>query len=215
MLVNNENYKIIVARYSEDVEWLENISDKCIILNKGQQLNALNEIMLKNVGRESHSYLWYIIENYDNLPDICVFTQGKISDHNLYGDTPDKYLLRLKLEAEMYEKSKPRVTFDYNTNSFKWFMPDWNYCLDNFYYFNDNNYRHKKLILFIDWFKQFIQPTYPNPMHIYTNALFAVKKELILKHPIEYYKKLIKEVEYNVNPVEGHFFERSWYYIFN
>jgi len=56
---------------------------------------------------------------------------------------------------------------------------------------------------------------YPNPINIYQNALFAVKKELILNKPLEYYKKLILEVNHHINPTEGHFFERSWYYIFS
>ena len=43
----------------------------------------------------------------------------------------------------------------------------------------------------------------------------AVKKELIINKPIEYYKELILEVNHHINSTEGHFFERSWYYIFN
>ena len=69
--------------------------------------------------------------------------------------------------------------------------------------------------MFIDWFKENININYPNPIHIYPNAIFAVKKELILNKPLEYYKKLILEVNHHINPTEGHFFERSWYYIFN
>jgi hypothetical protein len=55
---------------------------------------------------------------------------------------------------------------------------------------------------------------YPNPIFIYGAGLFAIKKELILKYPIEYYKKLVLEVNHHIDPIEGHFFERSWYYIF-
>ena len=52
-------------------------------------------------------------------------------------------------------------------------------------------------------------------MCIYSNAIFAVKKENIINKPLEYYKKLILEVNHNINSTEGHFFERSWYYIFS
>ena len=30
-----------------------------------------------------------------------------------------------------------------------------------------------------------------------------------------YNENLIKEVNWDTNPIEGHYFERSWYYIFN
>ena len=53
-----------------DLEWLNPIIDNCIIYNKGNKLGLSNEIILDNVGREAETYLHYIIDNYDNLPDI-------------------------------------------------------------------------------------------------------------------------------------------------
>jgi hypothetical protein len=37
--------------------------------------------MLPNVGREAHTYLTYIIDNYDRLPEYVMFCQGRIDDH--------------------------------------------------------------------------------------------------------------------------------------
>ena len=90
---------------------------------------------------------------------------------------------------------------------------EWNY--QNGEYFLKDNYKNNEPIKFIDWFKNNINETYPNPIKIFCNAIFAVKKEQILSRPIEYYKNLILEVNHHVNSTEGHFFERSWYYIFN
>ena len=95
---------------------------------------------------------------------------------------------------------------------FPW-SPEWNF-VDNKYYLEDN-YKDGKHILFKKWFEENINEHYPNPIKIHSAGLFAVKKELILKHPKEYYENLIKLVNYHVNPIEGHFFERSWYYIFS
>ena len=64
--ISKKKYKIVVARCSENISWLRSESNNCIIYNKGNQLNLCNEIMLKNVGRESHTYLHYIISNYEN-----------------------------------------------------------------------------------------------------------------------------------------------------
>jgi hypothetical protein len=49
---------------------------------------------------------------------------------------------------------------------------------------------------------------------MYSNALFAVKKELILSRTLQWYEALLQECSYSSNPIEAHFFERSWYYIF-
>jgi hypothetical protein len=76
-------------------------------------------------------------------------------------------------------------------------------------------YKNNKQITFLEWFITNIDLNYPNPIYIYQNAIFAVKKENIINKPIEYYKKLILEVKYHNNPIEAHFFERAWYYVFD
>jgi len=206
-------YKIVVARYNENVQWLFKEKDNCIIYNKGTPLNIDSEIMLDNVGRESETYLNYIINNYDSLPDIVIFTQANISDHR--GKNDVDYLLKLKEEADNYGKSLPTIIHNYSNNPNKCWGPYWNVNKSyNGFYLKDN-YKNNNPQVFVDWFKKNINETYPNPIKIYGNALFAVKKELILKNDVNFYKGLINEVNFHLNPAEGHFFERSWYYIFN
>jgi len=203
------SYKIIVARYNENIDWLSEQMNNCIIYNKGEKLDIDNEILLENKGRESETYLHYIITNYDNLPDVIVFTQGNIADH--IGRNDVHYLIYLKDQASLHSKSQCFYAHNDIGNNIHW-DKEWNYR-DGGYYLNDN-YKDKP-IKFIDWFIENMNIDYPNPINIYQNALFAVKKELILNKPLEYYKKLILEVNHHINPTEGHFFERSWYYIFS
>lgn len=210
------SYKIVVARYNENIQWLNYVNDHCIIYNKGPPLGLPNEIPRPNIGRESETYLHYIITHYDNLPDIVVFTQGNISDH--LGSNDIRHLLMMVLEASTQGKSKPRTShpIDRNDGNHMYWGPTWNYRpgIEPRDYYLPDFYKNNEPILFYDWFTRNIQPEYPNVLHVYVNALFAVKKELILKHPVEYYKMLIEEVNHHVNSTEGHFFERSWYYIF-
>lgn len=70
---------LVVARYNENIDWLKNTALNYIIFNKGEAnlpLWVKNEIKLPNIGREAHTYLTYIILNYDNLPEHSVFVQG-------------------------------------------------------------------------------------------------------------------------------------------
>ena len=75
---------IIISRYNEDLSWLDKYKEfNLIIYNKG--LNNIrnkfnNLIKLPNVGRESHSWLFHIIKNYNNLSDVNIFLQGRIDD---------------------------------------------------------------------------------------------------------------------------------------
>lgn len=207
------SYKIIVSRYNESIDWLNSEINNCIIYNKGEKLGINNEIMCKNVGRESETYLQYIINNYPNFPDIVVFTQANITDHRNGGIN---YLLNIKEESHKLNlfKSYPLI-FHLNKihpNKRCW-DEDWN--LENNKWYLDKNYKNNKPILFKTWFQRHINNIYPNPIIIYPNGIFAVRKELILKHSLEYYKSLILEVNHHIDSTEGHFFERSWFYIFH
>jgi len=211
------SYKIIVARYNENIEWLKSEMSNCIIYNKGDELNIDNEIFLENVGREAETYLHYIITNYYNLPDVVVFTQARIEDHK--GSNDVNYLLNIKNEALEHNKSRNFSIGDkdwYNNPTWNVLKvkSKWNLKRVSAWWLQDN-YKNNKPITFIEWFKNNIDINYPYPIHVYWNAIFAVKKENITNKPIEYYKKLILEVNHHNEPPEAHFLERSWYYIFD
>ncbi len=177
------SYKIIVARYNENIDWLNSEMKNCIIYNKGNKLNLRNEVILENVGRENDTYLHYIIDNYYNLPDVIVFTQAKISDHKGADDV--NYLLNIKNQALIYSKSQNFYIHN-DTGRCIHFDKEWN--LRNGEYFLKDNYKNNSPITFIKWFKTNININYPNPIVMYVHAIFAVKKENIINKPIEYYK---------------------------
>ena len=75
---------LIISRFNEDINWLKEIKGfKIIIYNKGNKLSNnkfKNIINLKNVGRESHTWLYHIVKNYGVLDDVTIFLQGRIDD---------------------------------------------------------------------------------------------------------------------------------------
>lgn len=62
--------KTIIARYNEDISWAEG---DFFVVQKGEHL--------PNKGRETSSYLWYIIENYNDLEGEYYFKQGDPFPH--------------------------------------------------------------------------------------------------------------------------------------
>lgn len=204
------SYTIVVARFNENISWLQSEHDHCIIYNKGEPLNIPNERMLDNVGRESDTYLQYVIDHYHDLPDVVVFTQARISDHT--GTDDVRQLIQMKNEAQIYSKS---INFKAYTEDgvcrIHW-GKSWNVRPEGYYL--PDNYKNNTPIVFWEWFEKHIMP-YPSIIRVYCNAIFAVKKEHILCRPIEYFCRLQQEVNHHVNPSEGHFLERSWYYIFD
>jgi hypothetical protein len=80
------DYKIIVAKYKEDVSWLREFSpDQYVIYNKGERAATAPHnariITRKNVGREAETFMYHILANYDNLSDFLVVVQGIPFDH--------------------------------------------------------------------------------------------------------------------------------------
>lgn len=80
------DYKIVVAKYKENVSWLHEFSpDQYVIYNKGDRNHGAPSnaqiIPRKNVGREAETFLYHILANYDNLSEFLVVVQGIPFDH--------------------------------------------------------------------------------------------------------------------------------------
>ena len=84
-LSKKQPVEIVVAHYKENINWVYPYTKnyRVHIYDKGS--NNLREICeswdvkitsLPNVGRESQTYLYHIVNNWDNLADWTVFFQG-------------------------------------------------------------------------------------------------------------------------------------------
>lgn len=71
---------LVVARYQEDIGWVDQTDWPHLIYNKGGPL-ARPCTTVPNVGRDSETYLRYILEHYHCLPDLVAFAQGHPFDH--------------------------------------------------------------------------------------------------------------------------------------
>jgi hypothetical protein len=198
--------QIVIARYKEDIGWLFPYKDIVIIYNKGEYnylLNNFNVINLKNYGRESHTYLYHIINNYDNLTDKTIFFQGKIDDHKI-------------LDIEYYFGNNNFIgKFDSinidilksNINHFGKWSSD--YKNGNMKISSYNPYNWITEVIGIDLDKNL------NISKVVWGANFSLSKEIILSKPKIFYENILRHIDYHINPEEGHFLERTWYLIFN
>jgi hypothetical protein len=72
--------KYVIAHYNEDLSWVKGI-DACIV-SKG--------VHVPNLGRETSSYLWWVIGNYHELPDRIAFRQGNPTAHKPHFNEEDQ-----------------------------------------------------------------------------------------------------------------------------
>ena len=82
-----KNYDLVfvIARYKEDVNWVKKLSYKYVVYNKGGDNihGGIKYKKLPNVGREAHTYLAYIVDNYNTLPKYVGFLQGEPFFHSI------------------------------------------------------------------------------------------------------------------------------------
>lgn len=81
---------LVVARYNEDLAWLQNVPYvfDIVVYNKGTKYpkslpdSVVKMMDLPNVGKEADTYCMYILEHYDDLPEVVVFSQGNPFEHS-------------------------------------------------------------------------------------------------------------------------------------
>lgn len=185
--------KIIVSRYNENIEWTKSLPN-VIIYNKGPQLPSeyKNEIYIPNVGREGHTYLTYIYNNYDNLDDYTIFLQGNPFDHS------PTLLQTLK----KYINNKINLDFEYIS---EWIID----CkLSGCIY--DPTLPLKKV-----YEKIFNEKKETLNFKFGAGAQFIVSKDKIRRRTKKFYYKLLKMLDYDIAPKEGWVLERFWKLIFS
>ena len=83
--------RVILARYSEPLEWVKLIPDdfEVIIYNKGEKITspeiiqrATRIVDRPNVGRESETYLNHMLNETDDNDDFTVYAQGDPFEHS-------------------------------------------------------------------------------------------------------------------------------------
>ena len=234
---NTKEISVVVARYREHVEWVRAYSDIAFIYNKGESI-VEQARQLKNTGREGHTYLHHIINEYNTLTERVVFLQGNPFEHNptvLFG--VDNYELTLDVQPlglvylhhlripppPLVDALKIRtdygleyLTLEIGGNLQSEFFYDNGVNITcNVYNYNNKNQNETVIDNFLK------RAEYPYTQDIESIrftfcALFSVKRQKIHQHNIAQYTNIVN-VLLSHDPQggpEGYVLERIWLYIF-
>lgn len=221
--------ELVVARYNEDLSWLKKIPKKIkiTIYNKGNENIDFPYIKLPNIGRESHTYLYHIIKNYNNLADKTIFSQGDTIFHSpgfldLLKNT-DKFEPVQPLSAFYWPEGKPPKYFsnppkpllnetknlwinnnpihvEYMDNEFATRYP-FMYIED--YFVKLNNYM-KKSYNTENVFKFLVEKylikniDFDDLFPVCYAAIFSINKEAILDNSIDFYNNILNTILYDI-----------------
>ena len=213
LYLDNEKdpFEVVIARYNEDLSWAikEFPTERVIVYNKGKNDLVLpkNFIIkeLPNIGREAHTYLYHIINNYNNLAERIFFTQGSqeteknrvffpLKKYKIIASTNCKNIIAAKCHTMNENISNIRLSNFKNT---KW---------------HDTVMRAYD---FIGFKHNFIEIGKDKEKDYYGSygAIFSVDKDKILRNNIDYYQNILNTLN-NIAPIEGHYIEKLWDRIF-
>ena len=170
--------QLIVAKFKENLAWLSNIDIPSVIYDKSQDI--------PNVGYEAHTYLYHIVNHWNELADISIFTQGNPYDHCI--DFNQKIL------------NIPDDVKFINIHNGGTFHSDY-----------VGRPHHTSLDLSKLWHVLSPLPL-PKRMTFHAGAVFVVALERIRLYPFESYQTLLGMI---ITKDDACAMERLWKYIFN
>jgi hypothetical protein len=217
--IRRPSVDIVVARYMEDLSWLQNILPEeygnMYIYNKGDPLNInipnCHVIQLPNLGRECHTYFHHVATNYDRLPNMTIFIPGSTWARFDKRVRFLRVLNHIKLGGESAIPGYSSVDYINSQRDFE---------VDKYEITNPENRKSNS--------DTALHRSAERPLHTWFEKNFPGEKLTcmsftgimaatavgIRKRPIEFYKRLLEEVSYT-NPESCHYYERTWKNIFS
>lgn len=195
--------ELVVAHYQEDLSWLRKrpANLRITVYDKSPDApGGSDAILLPNVGREAHTYLYHIVSRYDTLAEWTIFCQGKPFDH--------AYDFKKTLRVMAVDTPQPRGS------GFHWL----GHLIDT-----DDAQGHR---LFRPWSKNddgrgldlrgfhraLFDTDGPEEYTFVLGAQFAVHCDVVRRQPLTFYERaLAVSVQF---PDAAHCFERSWDHVF-
>ena len=183
--------KYIVSKHgNQDIEWLKEYTDDIVLYDKN---------VLGNVGNCDYDKLCWIVENYDNLPDVFALIKA-----NLWKYISKEEFLKLKdnkvftpLLTQFHKTYLPICWYEngiYCEVNNSWYVPQF----------------ESKFSSYNEWAKSLGLPT-PEYLRFAPGGNYILTPKEIHRHPKELYVKMRDMLPYTQLPAEAQFCERTYY----
>lgn len=192
--------EIVTSHLREDLRWLESSPYPVNVVGKeGGDTILLDPSKFKSVetipnfALEASSYLWYIIKNYDGLPERISFVHGHES--SIHQRIP------IFKSIEKYGLHSHFVDLNRHMNAYLIMKPESHFCL---------------------LWDELMRPCFgamPKVVNFRGMAQFAIHRDVVRHRPKWLYEKLL-EVSFEISRTKGmsemlgYFFESFWHVIF-
>jgi len=195
---------IVISYFNEDLTWIDELDKKYInnifIYNKSGDSRY---IPLPNIGLDSHTHLYHIVHNYDNLADATIFLQGNPFGHECEPRSVSN------INDWLCVLQSNDHTLNYHISPFNGGLND-----GKIEFWNGKKLKSTGLNI-SDWLYKYLDhPKNVTSGAIYWSSQFGVSRETILKNSPDLYLSLLNQHDSSYMEL-AHFMERSWGIIFN
>jgi hypothetical protein len=187
--------QLVVAHYNESLDWLSYIpfpGMNILIYEKGDYSHTLagdGRIALPNIGREAHTYLTHIVNNYYNLSEFTIFCQGNWTDHvhNLWQS------LSISFDKGFSDFAHLRIHMCFNEASYNDMLKrnPWSKFI---------KMANPSLVALFH--EVFPDEPLPDWIEFGANAIFNVRKDVVHRHSLDVYKKLLSHFDHEKHTKE-------------
>lgn len=213
--------KYVLSRYEHHIAWLNDYTDDYVIYDRSNT-PIKGAIVVPNMGSDISDKFRYIIDNYDNLPEVVCLIKANLFDYirpkefELIRDnktfTPilSQWHKEVLCDSGMPEPGKPfsfykdRIYYELNWPS----------------YLKNNPAKNQPIPLSLDWY--FAHPLVKllgidkmEYIPFAPGSNYILPKENILKHPKSFYEELKSYLDWAIYPGEAMIIERGLYNIWN
>lgn len=201
---------LIISRYNEDVSWAKDLDIDYLIYNKGEDLDSsYNWVRKENVGENQKDIFSFIVDNYENLPDVVAFCQGFPFDHCKKETFVNLIKNNTLTRLEDYSHLIPCNNVDQDGYYFE--------HNDNWYIGAHNASRNQTCQF--SSFDEYMNSLFSNYSHLdrltfSPGSQIIVEKERILHYPKPFWNHLNNMLN-RISMTEGHIIERSLFLIFS
>lgn len=191
--------KWIVSRYNHEVSYIKDYTDDVVMYDRSQ-VPIPGSIVVHNLGSDIYDKFTYIIDHYDNLPDIALYTKANLFDY---------------IKPREFEKIKDNKVFtpilsqEHHTYMPICYYKDGLYCERNDFWFLSEH--SAKYALEISRLFKMHERAYNE---FAPGSNYILPKENILQHPKALYEKLRSYLDWAVYPGDAQLLERNLNYLF-
>lgn len=179
------------------MDWMKDYPADYVIYDRSE-FPMKGAIPVENIGSDIYDKFTFIIDNYDNLPDVAIYSKANIF----------QYISKKEFDALDKTKFQPLLTQNHKTKRpVSYYEGGMYHEINNYWYLIPHPAKYGRQI------KDFFKMDKRQYNAFAPGSNYILPKKNILKHSKETYKKLRSYLDWAIYPGDAQLMERNLLYL--